>query len=375
MKKTHEKFMEDFKNKGKYNKIKVLGKYNGVYERIECQCVECSYVWNAVPHDLLCGNGCPSCSNKTLCVGFNDLATKRPDLVKYFVNKEESTQCKVGSGKRFDFKCQDCGKIVNMRVGDFTINGVRCGCTHMCKSFAERVVLNLLKSLNVDFDCEKIFDWSNKKRYDFYIPNLNCIIETHGIQHYKQNRRGLTLEKEQENDALKEVLAKENNIDDYVILDCRYSEIEWIKNSIVNSRLSEIFDLSNVNWEQVELKSLETSTKQICELWNEYENIRKVCEITKLSKPTILKNLKSGKEIGFCNYDAKIEKIKHDENLCKRIEVFKDGKSLGVYKSIIELQNSSIKDFGVYLSRGLIGDACSGKREEYKGYNFKKFID
>ena len=51
--------------------------------------------------------------------------------------------------------------------------------------------------------------------YDFYIPELEAIIEVHGSQHYGQGFEkvgGRTLEEEQINDRLKEDLAKQNGI-------------------------------------------------------------------------------------------------------------------------------------------------------------------
>ena len=51
-----------------------------------------------------------------------------------------------------------------------------------------------------------MFEWSENKRYDVYIPYLNCIVENHGEQHYNNSFKSLngrTLEEEQKNDKYK----------------------------------------------------------------------------------------------------------------------------------------------------------------------------
>ena len=97
------------------------------------------------------------------------------------------------------------------------------------------------------------------------------------------------------------------------MLDCRKSELEWIKNSILNSKLNEIFDLNNIDWKECEKYALEGLTKQICEYWEEQKKVNKNVTIQilidkfKLSRKTILKHLKKGMKMGWCEYDKKEE--------------------------------------------------------------------
>ena len=72
---------------------------------------------------------------------------------------------------------------------------------------------------------QKTFDWSQRKRYDFYIEEINTIIVVHGDQHYANSFEsigGKTLEKEIENDALKQRLAIENGMNNDIVRDARY---------------------------------------------------------------------------------------------------------------------------------------------------------
>ena len=50
---------------------------------------------------------------------------------------------------------------------------------------------------------------------------------------------------------------------------------------------------------------------------------------------------------------------------------FKDGKSLGIFKSCSEFERQSEKMFNVKLSSICIAKVCNGKQKIHKGYTFK----
>ena len=69
------------------------------------------------------------------------------------------------------------------------------------------------------------------------------------------------------NDLFKYKCAK-SYVDNYIVIDCRYSKLEWIRESIIKE-LGNYFDLSNINWEKV----WEKSQKSKCiETWKLYDN-------------------------------------------------------------------------------------------------------
>lgn len=137
--------------------------------------------------------------------------------------------------------------------------------SQMSGSYPERLITSLLSSLNVDFSREQTFSWSTNiiesddkphtKRYDFYLPEFEAIIEVHGSQHYGRGFEaigGRTLEEEQINDRLKEDLAKQNGIKHYIVINALESTLDYIRQSVVdNQDFNQLFDISSINWTKI----------------------------------------------------------------------------------------------------------------------------
>lgn len=270
-----------------------------------------SYIMTAYDK-ILKNRNCPYCNGKKVLFGFNDVYTKRPDLRKYFVNIEDSKKVSPFSNKQVEVKCDICGEKRKILVSYLSMSGLSCKKCGNTISISQKIMYNLLDSLNKDFVSEKTFEWSNGKRYDFYLKDYNCIIETNGSQHYENHNFGYkTLQEEQENDKYKERLAKENGIKYYIVLDCRKSELEWIKNSILNSELNKLFNLSNVDWDKLFIISQQSNPiiKKCCRSWNEGNTTKEIMKKVGISHNTVAKYLKIGTKMGICNY-VKEEQLK-----------------------------------------------------------------
>ena len=89
---------------------------------------------------------------------------------------------------------------------------------------------------------KSVFEWVGKYVYDFYLPDYNCIVETHGGQHYKDvawSSSSIT----NGNDKHKMHLTISNGINSYIQLDCRESTLKFISNSILNNELPKILNI------------------------------------------------------------------------------------------------------------------------------------
>ena len=125
--KTHNQFVIDL---GVVNPdIQVIGKYVDIKTKVRVRCIIDGYTWNASPRNLLRGRKCAVCTNHKVVSGINDIATTRPDLVKYFKNKYESQKYTSGSDKVVDVVCPECGFEDKIRIGNLSRFGFACnGC-------------------------------------------------------------------------------------------------------------------------------------------------------------------------------------------------------------------------------------------------------
>ena len=288
----------------------------------KCKCLKDNYIWNIGEYQLLKGYGCPVCSNHKVMIGVNDMWTTAPEQAKLLANPDDGykyTQC---SDKRLDWKCPQCGYIIkNKSIGTIHRNGLSCPKCSDGFSYPNKFIFNMLQQLGLDFECEKSFTWSDKRRYDAYITNYNCIIEMHGVQHYKEDFKlygSRSLQEEQENDNYKEQLAKENGItnDHYIAIDCRKSEMEWIKNNILKSNLTKIFDLSNVDWDECNKYACKNLVFKIAEIYNNIDkHIDVISNICKLSKMIVRKYLKQSAELKLTDFTIEKSKQLRNQNL------------------------------------------------------------
>lgn len=285
------------------------------------------YLWNCPK----CGNeypmvvtqrtsrdfSCPYCCvpSKKILIGFNDLWTTHPHIANLLTDNEKGYKLSFGSDRKEKFKCDKCGSI-NEKSVNYVVNyGFTCTCSDGI-SYPEKFMMSVLDQINIDYIPQKTFKWSEKKRYDFYIQNLNLIIEIHGQQHYKWTGFNRSLEEEQQNDKYKMNLAISNDINEYIVIDCRMSNLDYIKNSILNSKLNGIFNFEKIDWKNAYEFAMKSLVKTVCDLFNNgITDTKQLGKMVKLNKSTIVKYLKQGNEIGWCNYNTnRIKRSKYKIN-------------------------------------------------------------
>lgn len=189
-----------------------------------------------------------------------------------------------------------CGHIFITTPNRFVRKNVRCPLCSDGVSYPEKYVGHILKSLNVEFVTQYRPTWSQGRRYDFYLPDYNMIIEAHGIQHYptktKRPIKWKPYEEEHENDLLKFDLSVVNGVEHYVVLDCRKSELEWIKDEVEKSILTFKFDLSTIDFRECHRYALNSLVLEAESLHRKGESIDSIATILRLSTETVKKYLK-----------------------------------------------------------------------------------
>jgi hypothetical protein len=301
------------------------------------------------------------------CSKCNMINITHPYLSIFLVNKDDATKYSMGSHDYVWVKCLNCGNEKEERIPDLIKFGVRCP---KCSSgyYPEKFLFSMLDQLDFNFKSQltkKTFSWCNNYKYDFYIPytsiNSNCIIETHGLQHYEENKKWGSLKKIKHNDKNKEYKAKENKVKDYIILDCRKSELEWIKKSIMSSKLPLLlnFKEEDIDWLSCDKYARLGIIKTTCDLWNNgVKNISKMMEILKISNTTIRRYLNQGFQYGWTDYNSQEEidknfKLIHKKNSVKIICL--------TTNEVFDSQSNASRKYKI--NKASISSCCSHKRK------------
>jgi hypothetical protein len=169
--------------------------------------------FHQTPNGHLNGSGCPEC--------VRDSQTS---------NTEEFIQKSVKlHGNKYDYSKVDYQGALNKVTINCLIHGdfdqtpndhLRgCGCSSCFESKGEKHIATILNSNNIQFIRQKSFDEcrgkSNPLRFDFFLPELNVLIEYDGQQHFKPiDYFGgeKSLKKQQHLDTIKNKFASDNNI-------------------------------------------------------------------------------------------------------------------------------------------------------------------
>ena len=296
--------------------ILVMEDYIGSNIKIKHKCKIDGYEWMSRPIDILRGTGCPCCSGKVIGPApeyKNSIwASKYKDHFSQYLSVEQMKQYMPKSNQKINIECPYCGRPKQVIIAVLAENGMACRCSDGI-SYPNKFLYNILTQLNIDFQSEYQSGWTNNKIYDIYCQSLNLIIENHGIQHYEICEfTERTLSEEQENDAYKRNLALQNGISNYVVLDCRYSDMEWIKQSLMNSILPNLlnFKEQDINWNEAELFAVKNLVAEAAHLYNEGFNTKEISLKLHVAQSTVTKWLNRMTRIGVCGYNGKDEHVR-----------------------------------------------------------------
>lgn len=262
--------------------------------RIEC--LDCHYDKKWLREDSIFGKnfGCACCRGQVLVPGKNDLATICPEISKYLTDPNEMTKHTRGEHIWLNTTCPDCGTqkdvyLINLYLGKYSCDYCSDGV-----SYGEKFMSSVLKQLGVAyiFQFRKYHAvWCENYIYDFYIPQWKMIIEVHGGQHYYDTSWGTAISV-QNNDEQKRKLAHNNNIVNYIVIDARISDMNYIKNSIISSALKDFCSLNEIDWNECHASSLKKYMPYTYQKWKSGNSIAEISEELKISPQTIRNYIK-----------------------------------------------------------------------------------
>ena len=160
--------------------IRALEKYVNAKTPILHQCLLDDYTWETMPYSTLQGYGCPKCAGnlkKTHSEYILDLSIKNPDIevIEQYINAKTPIlhRCKIDG---YEWKIAPS----NVLCGQ--------GCPQCQESNGEKRIRYWLDEHNLSYIYQKTFAECRYKKelpFDFYLPDLNVLIEYDGQQHFK----------------------------------------------------------------------------------------------------------------------------------------------------------------------------------------------
>lgn len=354
-KKTHQEYLQDLEkiNSG-YEPIE---QYQNAYTKIKHKCKKCGCITTIEPHSVLTGHNCPICCGRIIgpapeyknSIYANE---QEREYFSQFLTEEQMKNYAPQSSKKVIAECPNCHRKREIAVGTLYREGICCKYCGNSVSYPNKFIYALLDQLDIKYIKEYQPKWSNKRRYDIYIPDKNMIIENNGLQHYegKTSFGDTTLEEVQKNDAYKKELAIKNGIQNYIELDCRVSQMSYIKNSIANSKIPSFlsFSVNDIDWRACGiLANSSTKLNDIVELYKLGFSPSEIGEKINMNRRNVRLYLKKARELGLCDYiegeRRRKPKIKK-EQACFCLETGFISKTLKEMSEKYKIDKKSISD-------------------------------
>lgn len=352
--------------------LEVIGTYTKMRNKVRCRCKICNYEFEPLAYSVTSKTvRCPYCSNRVVIPYKNDIATTHPLIARYIKNEEDTHKYCATNSAKVMFKCPTCGDEHEYSLNQVVNTGYHCAFCDNVISLPNRIIRNLLRYVNAEcFQYEYSPEWACGAKYDatFIKDSQQYVVEMDGSLHYRvSNQFGLTeidLLDRKERDKKKDLLAVQNNCI-MIRINCTPETIPNIKKRIQESMLSELFDLSNIPWFDLQYFE-ETLLTKICSAYNQEKmSAEKLASQFSMDRHKVVNYLKKGTELGLCLYDPTYKSTKV-EIKCTDVNT----KEVVIYNSITDACRKLIQN-GIHISKDQISDH-SYLHDNYKGYIFER---
>lgn len=223
--------------------IEILSEYTTLKSRIKVRCKICGIEREVMASCLTREKyGCPICSHraagniyrKSKDVFISEIADISPNII--------ITGDYINDGTKIECVCNKCNTVFYPRPNALLKGS---GCPHCFASKGEKKIERWLKQNKIQFETQKTFEDCVDKgllRFDFYINDLNAVIEYDGEHHFcpidwgfhDDNRMMQNYEDVKRRDSIKTKYCKDNNIN---LLRIPYTEFDNIE-KILSENLS-----------------------------------------------------------------------------------------------------------------------------------------
>lgn len=187
-----------------------------------------------------------------------------------------------------------------------------------------------------------------------------------GGWHKKDNLlAGKTKEETKKIDNYKDLKAIEHDIT-IIRIDCEKSELEYIKNNILNSKISELFNIDDIDWIKCYEYACKSLILEASNMWKDNINITDISNILKKDRHTIRAYLKQGAIIGLCDYSPEKSLKNHFINMSKKVYCIELDK---VFESTMDVERE-LKLFNTNISF-----CCRNQNKTAGGYHWMYYED
>ena len=349
------------------------------------KCMVCGYSAIKSQDEFRSGGGCAACVGNAVHIGFNDMWTTNPEMAKMLANPNDGYSNTQNSHTKLDWVCQECNNVIcDIPPNSVYRQGLSCKSCGDGVSYPNKLMFNLLTQININFENEVKFEWCNFKDlygkdtygfYDFVIEDIKLIIEMDGGFHNKTNNMTKKSSKYTKHlDITKDMLAKNNGYET-IRINCDYKNInermDHIKSHILSSDLVNIFNLTLVDWNEIDKKSQKSLIVKASDIWNSgVHSTSQIAKMIGVSSTCIYTYLKLGRDIGLNNYSKELSRKEaakiRGRNRVKPIICIDNGfvfNNYSICESNTNLFNVDIK------GKSLV--AYIRQNKKYKNYDFK----
>lgn len=193
--------------------IVLSGKYLGSKTKTKFRCLIDGHIWETTPYHILHNSGCPMCANRKQSerqtFSHEEYIKRLNTVTNNIIPLEEYIQ----NGIPILHKCLKCNH--EWSVSPYSLLTDYTGCPKCNCTKGENRIIRFLEDNCIDYIFQKKFEDLkniNFLYYDFYIPNLNSLIEYDGEFHYIDIFKNGSFEGVKFRDKLKNEYAKNNNI-------------------------------------------------------------------------------------------------------------------------------------------------------------------
>jgi predicted nucleic acid-binding Zn-ribbon protein len=199
-------------------KIKRLSPYKNSSFKMNWLCLDCNHQWKTSFNSINAGHGCPKCNNSKLSNQHIDaaLTDRKIKRIGNYINNYSL----------IDWFCEKCKNIWSAAAADILRKDRPTGCPKCSKQKNEKLVAWFLDHHKIQYHKIKL-EINGKKIFpDFYISDLNLIIEYNGIQHYQP----ISFGKCANNDPIViDNFVKQQQRDEYLRIYCKNNGIKLLE--------------------------------------------------------------------------------------------------------------------------------------------------